>query len=98
MAASKSSEIIINGDELLANLHISVKMPRLFSFRMIIATWLLKLAGVFIGTDVMVEVTAEEADCLVLPCGFTYAPLSQHNDPESTEGDKQDADDIKDQT
>ena len=53
--ACNAGEIEIAASDLLADLHISVRLPRLFSLRLAVAARLFRLAGWVSGTNVVVE-------------------------------------------
>ena len=55
--ACDAGKIEIAASDLMAELRISVRLPRLFSLRMTIAASLFRLAGWVSGTNVVVEVS-----------------------------------------
>jgi len=60
MASSKTDEIIVDGRDLISNINIGVKMPRMSGLRMTVATWLFGLAGLVSGMNVVIEVDEDE--------------------------------------
>lgn len=59
---TKTDEISIDASDLLRRINIKVTMPRMMGVRFAIAGWLLRLAGVVSGTNMIVEVGEEKQE------------------------------------
>jgi hypothetical protein len=53
--AKNVGEITVDANKLMANIRVTVRMPRLFGVRIWLATLLFELAGLISGLNVVVE-------------------------------------------